>query len=297
VILRPARAAALSVGVALAVLGLKALAWAMTGSVAFLSDALESLVNVATAGGALVAVRIAARPPDDRHNWGHQKAEMLAAVGVGTLIVLSAFAILREAVPALRDPVPLVAPWGGIAVNLAAGLVNAVWCLVLFRSARASRSRALGADARHLMSDVLSSAGVAAGVILVALTGWAVLDPLLAIAVALVILWSGWAVIRTSFGDLMDEAVDPALEARLRAAIAATGAAAVQAHDLRTRHAGAATFMEFHLVVPGGWTVDRAHALCDRLEAALRAEAPGMRVTIHVEPEEKVEAGSGAMNL
>ncbi|WGH79320.1 cation diffusion facilitator family transporter [Jannaschia ovalis] len=278
-------------------LALKALAWRLTGSVAFLSDALESLVNVATAGVTLLALRVAARPADARHNWGHHKAEMLAAVGVGVLIVLSALAILREAALALRDPAPLVAPWAGIMVNLGAGVLNAIWCAVLFRTAKAARSRALAADARHLLSDVMSSAGVAVGVVLVALTGFAVLDPILGTCVALVILWSGWGVVQASLGGLMDEAVSPAAQTRLRAVIAETGAEAVQAHDIRTRHAGAVSFMEFHLVVPGDWSVARAHALCDRIEAALHAAEPGVQVTIHVEPEEKAKTQPGAIDL
>ncbi|WP_409197355.1 cation diffusion facilitator family transporter [Jannaschia sp. W003] len=277
------------------VLALKAAAFALTGSVALLSDAAESVVNVGTALATWWALRVAARPPDDRHPWGHHKAEVVAAVGVGVLIVLSALLILREAWEAARAPLPLVAPWDGIAVNAAAGAVNGLWCLVLFRAARAARSPALRADARHLLADVASSAGVTAGVALAAVLGRGWIDPALAALVALNILWSGWRVLAESLAGLMDEAVPEDLRARLEAAIAEAGAGAVQAHDLRTRHAGAAAFMEFHLVVPGDWTVARAHALCDRIEAALRAEAPELRVTIHVEPEHKAKAPEDAI--
>lgn len=283
------RIAAGSILVSLVVLGLKVIAWQMTGSVALMSDALESLVNLATAVAALVAVRVAARPADANHPYGHHKAEFFSAILEGVLIILAALLILREAWGAWQAPRALDAPLSGLAVNLLAGVLNAVWCWVLLRRGRALRSPALVADGKHLLSDVVSSAGVLAGVLLAMVTGWAELDPALAALVALNILWSGWKVITASVSGLMDEALPDEIMARVREAISLQGEGAVEAHDLRTRAAGQATFIEFHLVVPGDRTVRDAHDMCDRIEAALKAQVPGAVVTIHVEPEHKAK--------
>ncbi|MBE0553102.1 MAG: cation transporter [Rhodobacteraceae bacterium] len=283
------RIAAGSILVSLVVLGLKVIAWQMTGSVALMSDALESLVNLATAVAALVAVRVAARPADANHPYGHHKAEFFSAILEGVLIILAALLILREAWGAWQAPRALDAPLSGLAVNLLAGVLNAVWCWVLLRRGRALRSPALVADGKHLLSDVVSSAGVLAGVLLAMVTGWAELDPALAALVALNILWSGWKVITASVSGLMDEALPDEIMARVREAISLQGEGAVEAHDLRTRAAGQATFIEFHLVVPGDLTVRDAHDMCDRIEAALKAQVPGAVVTIHVEPEHKAK--------
>jgi len=283
------RIAAGSILVSLVVLGLKVIAWQMTGSVALMSDALESLVNLATAVAALVAVRVAARPADANHPYGHHKAEFFSAILEGVLIILAALLILREAWGAWAAPRALDAPLSGLAVNLLAGVLNAVWCWVLLRRGRALRSPALVADGKHLLSDVVFSAGVLAGVLLAMVTGWAELDPALAALVALNILWSGWKVITASVSGLMDEALPDDIMARVREAISLQGEGAVEAHDLRTRAAGQATFIEFHLVVPGDLSVRDAHDMCDRIEAALKAQVPGAVVTIHVEPEHKAK--------
>jgi len=290
---RVMRLAVGSVAVGLLVLALKLVAWRMTGSVALLSDALESLVNVATALAVIAALSVARRPADANHPFGHHKAEFFSAVLEGVLIVLAALFILREAWDGIIAPRALDAPGPGLLVNAGAGLINAGWAWLLIRAGRAHRSPALVADGRHLLTDVLSSVGVLAGVALAAATGWWVLDPIMAVLVALNILWSGWGVIRGSLSGLMDEAVSDAELARIRALIAdsAEGEAALEAHDLRTRHAGPVTFIEFHLVVPGETTVDAAHALCDRIEAALMDALPDARVTIHVEPEHKAKPG------
>lgn len=278
-----------SILVGLTVLGLKALAWAMTGSVALLSDALESLVNVATAVAALVAIRVAAKPADATHPYGHHKAEFFSAILEGVMIILAALLILREAWGAFLAPRMLDAPLSGLLVNAAAGGLNGIWCWVLIRQGRRLRSPALVADGKHLMSDVISSGGVLLGVLLAIETGWAVLDPAMAALVALNILWSGWKVMSASVSGLMDEAMPDEMLSQVREIISRESVGAVEAHDLRTRHAGSATFVEFHLVVPGALSVSAAHDMCDRVEAALKAAVPDCVVTIHVEPEHKAK--------
>jgi cation diffusion facilitator family transporter len=278
-----------SVAIGLLVLAIKMLAWWMTGSIALLSDALESIVNVATAVAALVALRVAAAPADAQHPFGHHKAEYFSAVLEGVLIVIAALFILREAWAGLQDPRPLEAPFAGIAINLLAGAINGAWCFVLLRAGRRLSSPALSADGQHLLTDVVSSVGVTGGVALAVITGWQWLDPMLAALVAVNILWSGWVVVRGSVGGLMDESAPDADLAQMRDLISANADGAVEAHDLRARHAGAATFVEFHLVVPGEMRVEEAHAICDRIEAALRAEIDECKVTIHVEPEHKAK--------
>ncbi len=281
--------AAGSILVGIVVLGLKVLAWWMTGSIALLSDALESTVNVVTAIAALIAIRVAALPADANHPYGHHKAELFSAVLEGVMIIIAALLIMREAYHGLMAPRVLDAPLQGLLVNGAASAINGFWCWVLISQGRKRRSPALTADGHHLLSDVISSIGVTFGVLLAIETGWAVLDPALAGLVALNILWSGWKVMRSSMSGLLDEAVPEDILAKVRATIALEATGAVEAHDLRTRHAGQATFIEFHLVVPGEQTVAAAHETCDRIEAALKAVVKDCVVTIHVEPEFKAK--------
>ena len=278
-----------SILVGFAGLGLKLLAWQMTGSVALLSDALESLVNVATAIAALIAIRVAAKPADADHPYGHHKAELLSAILEGVMIILAALAILHSAWGALQAPKALEAPLEGLLVNGLASVINAGWCWVLIHQGRRLRSPALVADGKHLLSDVVSSVGVTFGVGVAIVSGWPILDPLMAALVAVNILWSGWKVMSASMSGLLDEAVPDDVMARLRETIAREAEGAVEAHDLRTRHAGRATFIEFHFVVPGSLTVSEAHEMCDRVEAALKKVVPDCVVTIHVEPEHKAK--------
>ncbi|WP_050920727.1 cation diffusion facilitator family transporter [Deinococcus gobiensis] len=285
----PIRLAALGVVVALGVLGLKFVAYRMTGSVALLSDALESIINVVASGAALLALWVAARPADANHPYGHTKAEYLSAVAEGVLIVLAAVGILRIAVPDLFAPRPVEAAWAGLGVNVLASLINGAWAAVLLRAGRRTRSPALLADGQHILTDVVTSIGVVVGVVLAVLTGWAVLDPLLAILVALNILWSGWGLLSRSVGGLMDAGVDSPTETRIRQAMREHAEGALEMHDLRTRTSGTLTFIDFHLVVPGEMSVREAHAICDRLEDALRAELDEVQVTIHVEPQDKAK--------
>ena len=281
--------AALSVAIAVAVLSLKAVAWWVTGSVALYADALESIVNVAAAIAALIAVRLSALPADANHPYGHSKAEYFSAVLEGALIIVAALLILHEAWGAFLSPRAPDQVGIGLAVSAVASGMNAAWALYLGRRGRALRSPALMADARHLWADVVTSVGVLVGVGLVALTGILWLDPLLAALTAVNILFSGGKLLRESVGGLMDEAVPPATMERIRRIVAEQASGAIEAHDLRSRHAGRHTFLEFHLVVPGDMRVRESHEICDRIEAALKAELEGAIITIHVEPEGKAK--------
>jgi cation diffusion facilitator family transporter len=283
------RVAFVGIAVGLVVLGLKYAAYLLTGSAALYSDALESIVNVATAVAAFLAVRWSAVPADANHPYGHNKVEYLSAVIEGVLIGVAALLILRKAYLGYLDPRPVAAPVLGLALNGAASAINAIWCFFLFRYGRRFRSPALLADAKHLWTDVITSFGVLGGVALVALTGWLVLDSVIAALVALHILWWGFELMRQSIGGLMDEAVSKEMLVKIREAISKEAHGALEAHDLRTRHAGRTTFIEFHLVVPGAMTVAESHAICDRVEAALRQDVPHAVITIHVEPEEKAK--------
>lgn len=283
-----------SIAVALAVMALKYAAYLLTGSVALYSDALESIVNVVTATAALIAVRVSQRPADRSHQFGHHKAEYFSAGLEGTLILLAAILILHQAHDAWFNPRPLTAPVEGLAINAMAGLLNGAWGWYLVSRGRALRSPAIVADGWHLFADVMTSVGVIAGLMLALATGWLFLDPLLAAVVALYILWVGWRIISQSMSGLMDASVAGEVLARIREVIAANANGALQIHDLRTRMAGRATFIEFHLVVPGSMPVTEAHDICDRLEDALAQEIEGAEVLIHVEPEGEAKA-KGAM--
>lgn len=279
------RLALCSIVVGFLVLGLKTLAYWMTGSVALLSDALESIVNVATAFAALIAIRVAAKPADDNHPYGHHKAEFFSAVLEGVMIIVAALLILNEAYHAFMSPTALTAPLNGVLVNLGATVVNGAWAWVLVTYGRRNKSPALVADGRHLFTDVLTSVGVALGIGLALVTGWAILDPVIAALVAVHILWSGSKIVKESLSGLMDEAVSDKTLHRIRAVIAQQSDGAMEVHDLRTRHAGAAIFIDFHLVVPGETTVFHAHEICDRIEDALTDAFSDAHVAIHVEPE------------
>jgi len=293
---RTFRVAAGSVVVGLLVLGLKYAAFWMTGSVALFADALESIVNVLAAAAALVAVHVSAKPADEGHPFGHAKAEYFSAVLEGVLIVIAALSILYEAWQALLYPRVLEAPLSGLLVNVGATLMNGAWAMVLLRQGRRWRSVALIADGRHLVADVYTSVGVVAGLLLAIVTGWGLLDPLVAALVALNIIRTGAAVIRESVGGLMDAAPSTEVVAQIEEVIAQSSAGASGMHDLRTRHAGHTTFIEFHLTVNGRMSVSESHAICDRIEDALEAAVDGARVTIHVEPDPEPDAEPDRVN-
>jgi cation diffusion facilitator family transporter len=286
---RAAKVAVGSVVLGLVVLALKYAAYRLTGSVALYSDALETVINVVAAAAAVWALRVSAKPADREHPYGHHKAEYFSAVLEGVLIVLAALSILRAAWLDYRDPRPLDLSPLGLGANALATVLNAAWAWWLMRLGRRWRSPALAADGRHLLADVVTSTALLAGVLLVLLTGQLALDPALAAAAALYILWSGWDLTRESVGGLMDEAASPEVLARIRALISAEAEGALEAHDLRTRNAGRVTFVDFHLVVPGDMRVAEAHEICDRVEAALKREVEDAVIVIHVEPEHKAK--------
>ncbi len=287
---RTQKAALASALIGAVVTALKFAAYALTGSLALYSDALESIINVVAAGFAFAALRVAARPADAEHPFGHHKAEFFSAVIEGALIIVAALLILREAIHGILEPKPLDAPLIGLAVNALATAINLAWATALLGRGKAWSSPALVADARHVMADVVTSGGVLLGVTVVMMTGVAVLDPIIAGLVALNILWSGWGMVRESVSGLMDEAAPAEMVAKIRRLISDHGEGALEAHDVRTRHAGQATFIDFHLVVPGEMTVMESHAICDRLETAIETALPGAVVVIHVEPGEHAKA-------
>jgi cation diffusion facilitator family transporter len=283
------RLALLSLGLAIVVLALKAVAAWLTGSVALTSDALESVVNVVTAIVALVAVRLSARPADAALPYGYYKAEYFSAVIIGVFIALAAVLILYEAAQAIIAPHAFTVTPLAILISVVASVINGAWAYFLVREGRRERSLALESDGKHLYTDVVSTVGVLAGVLIAAWTGIGLIDPILAALVAVNVLWSGWQVLRDSVVGLMDVSVNPKELAQLREIISASAEGAIEAHDIRTRQAGRMTFIEFHLVVPGSMTVEASHEICDRIEAALRAAVDEATITIHVEPEEKAK--------
>jgi cation diffusion facilitator family transporter len=295
---RIARVAATSIVVSLVVITLKYIAYVISGSVALYSDALESVVNVMTAITAYGAIRLSAIPPDSDHPFGHHKAEFLAAMFEGAMIAVAAVLIMIKAYSGLTEGVKLERSTLGLAINVLSSAINAGWAWAIIRWGTDWRSPALIADGQHLFTDVITSVGVVIGLIFAIVTGWHILDPLIAAVVAVNILMMGYKIATESMSRLMDQAASPDMEARIRGAIEANGIGALQAHDIRTRQAGRALFIEFHLVVPGSMTVDEAHAICDRLENSIEQSIEGSEVVIHVEPEYKAKPKeSGAVPL
>jgi cation diffusion facilitator family transporter len=279
-----ARYAVLSIAAALATMGLKAFAWWLTGSVGLLADALESLVNLGAAVMAFAMLVVAARPPDEEHAYGYSKAEYFASGIEGTLIVGAAGAIVVAALRRLAAPHALTALGTGLLVTVVASLLNLGVALLLLRGARVHRSIALEADAHHLLTDVWTSAGVVVGVGAVALTGRVWLDPVVALVVAGNIIWVGVRLARRSFEGLLDRALPPADEQAIRSVLARYRAEGVEYHALRTRQAGGRSFVSLHVLVPGTWTVQRGHALLERIEADIRRAVPNAAVLTHLEP-------------
>ncbi|WP_457638149.1 cation diffusion facilitator family transporter [Oceanithermus sp.] len=281
--------AAWSVAVGVVVFALKWMAWLLTGSVGIYSDALESVVNIVAAGAALIALAVSARPADASHPFGHTKAEYFSAVIEGALILFAAFEMIRAAWHRFANPQPFDQPVLGLATLALAAAVMGGWALVLLAQGRKARSPALIADAWHLLSDVIATGGVLLGAGLAWLLKWWWLDPVVAVLVALNILWVGLKLVRGSVGGLMDEALPKEQVEKIRQTISANLGGALEYHDLRTRVAGPRAFVEFHLVVPSQMTVAEAHAICDRLERALAEAVPGLTTVVHVEPESEAK--------
>jgi len=290
--------AALSVPVACLVFALKYCAYYLTDSVALYSDALESVVNIVAAVAAWWAICVSQKPADTNHPFGHYKAEYFSAVFEGLLIILAAFLILYQAWGALVNSAhKLQQPQLGLAVNIFSGLINAAWAFILINRGKKHRSPALEADGRHLVTDVITSFGVVIGLAAALLTGWTVLDPLLAIAVALQILWQGAQLLYKSAQGLMDIGLNAEETAQIRKIISNHAEGAIEAHDLRSRMAGRLVFMEFHLVVPANMTVGKAHKICDRVEQALHKKLGAAHIVIHIEPEDEAKLPPGAENV
>jgi cation diffusion facilitator family transporter len=278
------RYAWLSIAAALSTLALKTVAYLLTGSVGLLSDALESLVNLAAATLTLVLLRLAATPPDEGHAYGHSKAEYFASGAEGALILFAAGGICWTAWRRLGNPVEIEKPGLGVAISLAASAINFWVARVLHRAARQHGSIALEADAKHLMTDVWTSGGVVLGVGLVAVTGWQRLDPIVAFLVAVNIVWSGMQLLTRSAQGLLDAAWPDEDIRTLRAIVDRYAVPPIQIHALRTRIAGARRFVSMHVVVPGDWTIARGHEMLERLERDIRAAFPSTTVDTHIEP-------------
>lgn len=282
-----------SIMIGLAVLLLKFFGAIVSGSAALYSDALESLVNVASSLLALYALIAGAKPADRQHPYGHAKVELLSAVATGGMILVAAVLIVQRAFLVFRHPVPLAPLSGGLGLglglNAAAGVLNFVWATGLRRMAVTAKSPALAADASHLFADVVTTIGIILALLVAHLLRLPVLDPIIAIVIALQIALLGSRTILQSLSGLLDEAPPEPMRARIAELVRQHAAGAIEAHDFRTRQAGPASFLEFHLVVPGNMTVAVAHDICDRIEGALKAEMPGVIITIHVEPDAKAK--------
>lgn len=278
------RFAWLSICAAVVTIGLKLVAYRLTGSVGLLSDAIESVVNLVGGIIALGMLTVAARPADEDHPYGHSKAEYFSSGVEGSLILLAAVSIGYAAVGRLLAPKPLEQIGLGLAVSVLASLVNLVVALLLLRVGRKRNSITLEANAQHLLTDVWTSVGVVAGVGAVALTGWQRLDPIVALGVAANIIWTGVGIVRRSTAGLMDSALSAEDRAAVQRVLQTHQGAGVEFHKLQTRQAGARKFVSLHVLVPSAWTVDRGHALAGHVASDIRQALPEASVTTHLEP-------------
>ena len=273
----------LSIGAAVLTIGFKSAAYLFTGSVGLLSDAVESIVNLVGAVVALTMLTIASQPPDEEHNYGHSKAEYFSSGIEGTLILIAALSIAYTAVQRLISPKPIEQIGLGLAVSGAAAVVNLVVGLVLMRAGKRSNSVTLEANAQHLLTDVWTSVGVVVGVGAVALTGWNWLDPVVAILVALNIVWSGIKIVRKSALGLMDTGLPLEQQILIKSVLDKYHQTGIEFHALRTRQAGTRAFVSFHVLVPGDWTIQRGHDLVEEIELDLRLTLPNITINTHLE--------------
>lgn len=279
-----ARFAIISILAALATIALKGMAFGVTGSVGLLSDALESVVNLAAATLTLVLLRAAARPPDEMHSYGHTKAEYFASGAEGALIIFAAISIIASAVPRLLNPRELDQISVGILLSAGASMINLIVARILLRAGKTHHSIALEADAHHLMTDVWTSGAVIIGILAAAITGWAILDPIIALAMGVNIIWTGYQLIRRSALGLMDTAISPSDFTRVDAALAPYRAEGIQFHAIRSRQAGDRSFVSMHVLVPAEWTVQRGHTLLEKIEHDVRQAVRHVTVFTHLEP-------------
>ncbi len=292
--MKPRQLLMVSALVAVATIVLKTLAWWWTDSVGLLSDAMESVVNLASALFGLMMVTVAEAPADEAHPYGHHKAEYFSSGFEGLLILLAALGIIWAALHRFWDPQPITQLDIGLALSLASSALNGGLAWVMFRAAREHRSMALEADARHLVTDVWTSGGVVLGIGLVAITDWLWLDPVVAIGVALNILREGWHLLWSSSQALMDEALEPEVRQQIETVLAEFAhhrgdTEIIRFDHLTTRKAGQRRFVDVHMHMPAGWTLGRAAALRGSVEQALMSAVPGLRATIQLLPSD-VEA-------
>lgn len=280
------RFALLSVAAAILTIGMKTAAWAVTGSVGLLSDAVESVVNLLAALVALWALRVAAQPPDDEHHFGHSKAEYLASAFEGIAILGAAIAIAMTAWKRIADPQPLDNVGLGLAISCGAAALNGAVATVLMRAGKRLDSITLRSDAHHLMTDVWTSGGVLVGVVLVKVTGWLVLDPLVALAVATNIVWMAARILLETAQGLLDRTIPETEKRQLEAILARFQGDGVEVHAVRTRQAGPVRFVDMHVLVPGSWSVQRGHDLCEEIEREVTSTFPRSSVLTHLEPAE-----------
>jgi len=278
------RYAWLSVAAAVVTIVLKTAAYLLTDSVGLLSDAMESLVNLAGALMALAMLTVAARPADQDHAYGHTKAEYFSSVVEGLLIIVAAVSIAVAAVQRLLEPRPLEQIGLGLGISVLASGVNLAVALVLLRAGKRHASISLEANAHHLLTDVWTSVGVVAGVGAVALTGWGRLDPIVALVVAANIVWTGVAIMQRSVSGLMDVALSDEEQRTIQGVFERHSESGLQFHALRTRQSGSRRFVSVHVLVPGAWTVQRGHELLEEIEGQIRAAVPNATVTTHLEP-------------
>lgn len=281
----------LSIGAAIVTIALKTWAWWLTGSVGLLSDAMESLVNLAGASFALWMILLTRIPADDRHHFGHGKAEYFSSAFEGVLIFVAALAIIATAVPRLITPQPLESVGFGLAVSLLSTAINFAVAIILRRAGKRFNSIALAADSKHLMTDVWTSVGVVGGVLLVALTGWLRLDAIVAIAVGIHILIEGHHLMRASVDGMMDTAMDEESLTGIRAVLDSFAGRGVAYKNLKTRCAGVESFIQVDVLVPRNWSVGQGHDVLDEIEARLASILPRASVITHLEPLEQKSTG------
>jgi len=274
----------LSIGAAILTIGLKLGAYFLTNSIGFLSDALESGVNLIAAIGAVWALTYAAKPPDEEHAFGHSKAEYFSSGFEGALILVAAVSIAIAAIPRLLHPQPLEQISFGLVLSLVASAINGGLALILLKAGKRLQSITLRADAHHLLTDVWTSVGVILGILLVSVTGWLILDPFIALLVAANIVWTGVKLIQESGSALLDASIPLMERQMIDEILSAYDRQKIQFHDIRTRIAGTKRFVYFHVLVSGSWTVQEGHDLCEEIESKIMATIPNIKVFTHLEP-------------